>query len=480
MSISTESISNIEYEKFVIGAMLLKDGVIIPDISAILTAEDFYRPEHRIVFNDILKIYAQNQPVSLLTLVEFMSNNGDLNKVDLEYVFMFAEIAHTTAHAEHYAKIIKEKSELRKLTHIAEKIIATATEGMTSPLDIIHNTSNEFSKFHNPDISKISSITEYLTQNFYNDIESQKKYTNRKTGFSNIDANQIFSAGLYVLGATPACGKTTFAWQLAEQLTLNGENCIFCSYEMAKLELFSKTIARNLFTRNKYDTLTAAEIRRGSWNSDIDEIIHEIKEANVNLRVIELHDETVDDLLKLLKPLCTNVDKAPVVFIDYLQIIPSKEKDSKRAIDNTVRKLKIFQRETNTTFIVISSFNRTNYLSSVSFESFKESGNIEYTADVIWALQLFIMNSFKTGTSVNSIRKKIDEAKKQQPRQIQLKCLKNRQGNNYDCFFNYFSAHDFFEVHEEEFKIEEESEPETEKTPEPENNSDSDKKIGNE
>ena len=444
MGISQNSIFNIEYEKFVIGAMLLKDGVIVPDVAAILTADDFYRPEHRIVFNDILKIYAQNQPVNLMTLIELMRNNGDLEKMDMQYIFMFAEIAHTTAYAEHYAKVIKEKSDLRKLTDIAQKIIASAEQGLTSPFDIIADASNEFSVFHNPNISKITAITEYLTQEFYTDIESQKKYTNRKTGFDNIDSNQIFSSGLYVLGATPACGKTTFAWQLAEQLTLNGEICIFCSYEMAKLELFSKTISRNLFIRNKFNTLTSADIRRGGWTAAIDEIIQEIKEAEIDLRVIELHNETVDDLLKLLKPLCTNIDKAPVVFIDYLQIIPSDEKDSKRAIDDIVRKLKVFQRETNATFIVISSFNRTNYFSSVSFESFKESGNIEYTADVIWALQLNIVNSFKNCASVTDIRKKIDDAKKIQPRQIQLKCLKNRHGNNYDCYFQYFSAHDFF------------------------------------
>ena len=92
----------------------------------------------------------------------------------------------------------------------------------------------------------------------------------------------------------------------------------------------------------------------------------------------------------------------------------------------------------NETPILPSSFNRTNYAQSVAFESFKESGNIEYTADVVWGLQLNVMNR-----TLN--RDEIDKAKKQQPRQIHLKCLKNRQGTNYDCFFNYFSAHDYFE-----------------------------------
>lgn len=160
MGTSPNSIFNIEYEKFVIGAMLLKDGVIVPKISAILTSDDFYRPEHRIVFNDILKVYAQNQPVNLMTLIELMRNNGDLEKMDIQYIFMFTEIAHTTAYAKHYAKhyakVIKEKSDLRKLTDIAQKIIATAEEGLTSPFDIIANTSNEFSNFHNPNISKKS------------------------------------------------------------------------------------------------------------------------------------------------------------------------------------------------------------------------------------------------------------------------------------------------------------------------------------
>ena len=135
--------------------------------------------------------------------------------------------------------------------------------------------------------------------------------------------------------------------------------------------------------------------------------------------------------------------------MDYLQIVPpSNDKqllNDKAKIDDIVRKLKSFQRDTNTTFIVVSSFNRQNYFQHVSFESFKDSGNIEYTADVIWALQLNVVNQIKAGATISDTRKKFDDAKKTQPREIQLKCLKNRHGQNYDCYFNYFSAHDFFQ-----------------------------------
>ena len=214
---------------------------------------------------------------------------------------------------------------------------------------------------------------------------------------------------------------------------------------MSRLELFSKSLARELFRRNESTELTAAQIRRGGWSLELDYAREDFTTSEIDLRVLELQDETVDDLLNLLWPLCTDKAKAPVVCLDYLQIMPTGRESTKLGIDETVRKLKKFQRDTNTTFIVISSFNRTNYAQSVSFESFKESGNIEYTADVVWALQLNVMNGIKGGELVSDSRRKIDEAKKQQPRQIHLKCLKNRQGTNYDCFFKYHSAHDFFE-----------------------------------
>ena len=298
---------------------------------------------------------------------------------------------------------------------------------------------------------KSLKLAPYFADNLKADIELMKTYANRKTGFRNIDENQFFAPGLYVIGATPAAGKTTFCWQLLEQLATNGESCIYCSYEMGALELFTKTAARHLFLKDRQTSLTAAEIRRGGWSAELDNIINNAANSNADLQVLELQDESVDDLLKLLTPLCKDSEKAPVVCLDYLQIIPNDKTNIKAGIDDSVRKLKKFQRDTNTTFIVISSFNRTNYSQSVAFESFKESGNIEYTADIVWGLQLDILNR-----TFN--REEIDKAKQQQPRQIHLKCLKNRQGTNYDCFFNYFSAHDYFEPCDE-FKNNEYDEP---------------------
>ena len=106
-------------------------------------------------------------------------------------------------------------------------------------------------------------LAEYFASQFRADIEVMKNYAGRFTGFKNIDEQQFFNPGFYVIGATPAAGKTTFCWQLLEQLAERGEDCIYCSYEMSGLELFTKTAARRLFLKDKQTSLTAAEIRRG-------------------------------------------------------------------------------------------------------------------------------------------------------------------------------------------------------------------------
>lgn len=103
----------------------------------------------------------------------------------------------------------------------------------------------------------------------------------------------------------------------------------------------------------------------------------------LDLTVIAMQEQNIDELIFKLRKYC--VDKALVIVLDYLQIVPVRKKEvsAKQGIDEIVRNLKNFQRETSATFIVINSFNRRNYGQQVAFESFKESGNIKYLADVV-------------------------------------------------------------------------------------------------
>ena len=301
---------------------------------------------------------------------------------------------------------------------------------------------------------EVFSFTDYFSGEFFRDIEATVKYAERKTGFENIDVAQVFMPGVYVLGALPASGKTTFAWQLLNQLAESGESCIYCSFEMSKAELFTKSVVRELYKKNpaisKRLNLTSANIRRGAMrgSSELQEQAAVFAQSATNLRVAELSDTSVTELIEGLKPLVADVDRSPVICLDYLQIIPSKgsrASSPKEKIDEVMLRLKDFQRATNTTLLVISAFNRENYFQPVSFSSFKESGAIEYSADVIWGLE-----NYGVDAEGKLDKDEVIKMSREKVRKIKFSCLKNRNGGAYECFFSYHAAYDYFEASKEE------------------------------
>ena len=168
-----------------------------------------------------------------------------------------------------------------------------------------------------------------------------------------------------------------------------------------------------------------------------------IIEGNFNCNVAFI-DQYVRQFIRRTK-------SRPVVFIDYLQILQGASQQhrqsSKEIVDNTVTELKRISRELNLTVFIISSVNRANYNTPIDFESLKESGGIEYTCDVIWGLQLQCLNEplFDKQQNIKERRERIKQAKSENPRKIELVCLKNRYGTaSFNCLFDYFPASDLF------------------------------------
>ncbi|MBQ6781303.1 MAG: toprim domain-containing protein [Treponema sp.] len=283
---------------------------------------------------------------------------------------------------------------------------------------------------------KQADLAKYFTDKFIGDLELSAKYSRRETGFKNLDTAQIFLPGVYVLGGKPATGKTTFAWQMLNQLANKGETCIYCSYEMSQLELFMKSAAREVYKRNSATKLTNAKIRRGWWRDDSDfaDVVEKLKSSTASLKVLEVTNASAAELIEVLNKMTGG--KSATIVIDYLQIIPAKDTKStvKEKVDEAMLRFKNFQRETNSTLIILSSFNRQNYndnaQANLGFSAFKESGAIEYSADVLWGL----VHDVPHGSKIETVRL------------IKLQCLKNRNGSPYECQFSYDAAHDYFDA----------------------------------
>lgn len=285
--------------------------------------------------------------------------------------------------------------------------------------------------------------------------EIERFKNDKKTGFSNLDAQAggLYS-GLYVLAAISSLGKTSFALQLADQLAERGSDVLFFSMEQSRLELVSKSLARRTAQADKEKAVTSLSIRKGYLPRQVLDAAQEYKTAVADrLSIIEGNFACdISFIGDYIRRYVQRTGTRPICFVDYLQILQpaddgGKRQTTKETIDTTVTELKRISRELDLTVIVISSVNRANYLTPIDFESLKESGGIEFTADVIWGLQLQCLNDplFDKQNNIKERREKIKEAKAADPRKIELCCLKNRYGiANYSCYFDYYPASDLF------------------------------------
>ena len=221
---------------------------------------------------------------------------------------------------------------------------------------------------------------------------------------------------------------------------------------MSRLELVSKSIARTAAQMNPKQRITSMQIRRGEVN--VEEAVKKYKAAVGNrLSIIECNfDMSIDAITDHVRQYMKRTGTRPTVFIDYLQIIPTGGGDNKRgrreAIDNAVTELRRLAREIDAPVIVISAVNRMNYSTPIAFESLKESGGIEYSADCVLGMQLQVISTgadFQVDGKVVEKRKAIEEAKKANPRKIELKSLKCRFNiPSFSCYFDYAPDVDTF------------------------------------
>lgn len=300
------------------------------------------------------------------------------------------------------------------------------------------------------------SVSNYIDNLMSGEIDQFRESKDRKTGFSRLDdlAKGLY-AGLYVVAAISSLGKTTLCHQIADQLAQAGEDVLFFSLEQSRLELVSKSIARKTAQNDIATAVNSLSIRRGYLPERVLTAAEQYKAAiSDRLSIIEGNFAcNISFIGDYIRRYIQKTGKKPVVFVDYLQILHPEQDDrgrtqsTKETIDTTVTELKRISREHGLTIFAISSVNRANYLTPISFESLKESGGIEYTADVIWGLQLRCMNDavFDSAAKIKEKRKKVKDAKAETPRKIELVCLKNRYGiSSYSAYFDYYPEFDLF------------------------------------
>jgi replicative DNA helicase len=359
-----------------------------PDVYRLagLTADDFYLPQHRFVYEAIVDVVNQGKIPSVYLVKNELEKQGKLESVGgIVYLMQILDESVPPDIALQIVDIIKEKSEYRKLIETAQKIVRMV-KSKTNPDEITMKVMNDikgsFKKTKAPEVLE-SVLREGLRD--LNEYIKNPTPLGISSGFHDLDRmlNGFRGGEFIVIGARPAMGKTAFALNIAYNIASQGKNVLFFSLEMNK-----KQIVPRIFSM--ISGVPLGHIINGMVDDEDAEKITTafLKDAEV-LKKILIDDSSIylTDIVKA----AYITEKVDIIIIDYLQLIKTQNKNQMRYqeladISVTLRNL---AKELDVPVITLAQVNREVEKKAdkrPSLADLRESGDIEATADVVMFL----------------------------------------------------------------------------------------------
>ena len=380
---------SLEAEVSVLGGVLLDNEALSRVLEAINDG-DFYREAHRKIFTAILALFERSEPGDLITLTEALKKRGTLEEVGgIEYLNSLANSVPTAANISYYAKIIKEKSILRKLisrsTEIINQVFAVAGD-VDDILDHAERTIFEISEDRvRPSFYPIKDIIKSSFKTIERLYEKHQLITGVPTGFPKLDelTSGLQPSDLIIVAGRPSMGKTAFALNITQHAAIEAgiPSAIF-SLEMAKEQL----ALRMLCSEAKVD----AHRLRGGFLSEAD--WPKLTRAAGSLSEAPIFIDDTPGISALEMRAKSRRLKAEhnlgLIVVDYLQLMRGRANSDTREqeISDISRSLKALAKELTVPVIALSQLNRRVEERGdrrPQLADLRESGAIEQDADVI-------------------------------------------------------------------------------------------------
>lgn len=386
----------VEMEKAVLGAMILKDGLIIPAVSAILQEDDFYRPEHRLLFRRILSVFNRGTAPNILSLIEELRQNNEIEKIGIPLVTSLADANYTTAFAEIHAKKIKEKSTLRKLIEVSDEISQTAYQDLKPLPEILDDAEKKIfavtAQNETSDFEKLPPILQRVYDKIKKLFENPNSIYGVESGLADLDniTNGFQKSDLILLAARPSMGKTAFALNVALNAAKRGKKIAIFSLEMS-----NEQIAKRFFSISS--RVNALKLTTGKNLTDDDIFTLTTTLANLSEYNISIDDTAGISIMELrskARRLKTS-GGIDMILIDYLQLMQgsssksSAESNRQQEISEISRSLKALARELDVPIIALSQLSRNVELRAEKkpqLSDLRESGSLEQDADIVMFL----------------------------------------------------------------------------------------------
>lgn len=380
---------NVEAEQYILGAVIF-DNECISDILESLRTEDFYLEPHKKIFDAVVNLSNGAKPVDLITLKAELGNSFD-GIGGVEYLTRISLMVSTTANLNHYIKIIRDKSILRKLIKAATEINDIAYSGSQEASMVLNSAESKMFDVlqarTTQDMVPIKDILKSNLQRIEELIKNKNKITGVPTGFTELDKrlSGLQPSDLILIAARPGMGKTSFALNIAANAAIhNNVPVAVFSLEMSKEQLSTRILCSESY-------ISGEKMRVGDLGAEelpkLAQTVEVLSKAPIYI------DDTPGITMSEIRSKCRRLklkNQLGLIIVDYLQLMLGSGKESRQqdVADNS-RMLKILAKELNVPVITLSQLSRapeqrTEHRPVLS--DLRESGSIEQDADIVMFL----------------------------------------------------------------------------------------------
>lgn len=378
-------------EKCVLGGMLINADVV-GDVSALLKVKDFYNPRHQKIYEVILSMFAESQPIDAVLVANKLRTEEELEKVGgIDYLRSLIDAVPTAANSVYYAQNVYQTSVLRNIietgTRIAQLGYSASVDDAENIVNLAQSEAYEMGSSHiDQDYASIGTIVQDTLQQI-EDIQNHRINPGVLTGFQNIDevTRGLQPGQLIIVAGRPAMGKSTLAMDFTRAATF-GQNLttIVFSLEMNRMELTQRVLSAQL--NIPLEALRRAEnLTIEQWG--------QLNNAMTNFEKAPLFiDDSPNMSLMEIRAKCRRLKQTrdlKLVVIDYLQLMVSTKQTESRQqeVSEFSRALKLLAKELNIPVVALSQLNRGPEMRTDKrpmLSDLRESGSIEQDADMVF------------------------------------------------------------------------------------------------
>ena len=397
-------------EQSLLGSILI-DPECLNELTELVSSDDFYLAEHKQIFLAMHELYLTNHSIDVVTLIDALVRGGVYDKSGGEqYIRTIAEVVPGAQNAKDYAKIVRDKSQLRQLIAICGEVSDIAySEQNDVGHTIEYAESQVFSLAQGRDTKSFRHIRDVLVDVYarLHELSTDKAAAKgTPTGFSGLDKvlAGMGKSDFILIGARPGMGKTSFALNIATNVAQSTKKkvCIF-SLEMSAEQLVNRMISSEAMV-DSY-ALRSGELKPEEWDH--------IAEASARLAGCDiLIDDTPGITVSGMKGKLRRVDNLGLVVIDYLGLMSSDRRIDNRVneVGDITRNLKIMAKELMVPILCCAQLSRgpegrTDKKPMLS--DLRDSGSIEQDADCV--MFLYRDEYYKTDASPDDTQGNIAE-----------------------------------------------------------------------